>query len=105
MLQNNPLVAKINQAVGKRVLAELGKKAEADPESYAAFWRNFGAVLKEALYEDPERRDEVLALARFRTTRSGEGFRSLKEYLADMVENQTAKIGRESCRERVCQYV
>ncbi len=90
MLQNNPLVAKINQAVGKRVLAELRKKADSDPESYAAFWRNFGAVLKEALYEAPERREEVLALARFRTTRSGQGFRSLKEYLADMVANQTA---------------
>jgi molecular chaperone HtpG len=90
MLQNNPLVAKINQAVAKRVLGELAKKAESDPESYAAFWRNFGAVLKEALYEDPDRREEVLALARFRTTRSGEGFRSLKDYLADMVENQTA---------------
>ena len=90
MLQNNPLVAKIRQAVTKRVLSELKKKAEADPESFAGFWRNFGAVVKEALYEDRERQAEILELARFRTTKSGEDSRALKDYLGDMVQNQTA---------------
>jgi molecular chaperone HtpG len=41
------------------------------------------------MYEDHERRDQLLALARFTTTRDG-GPRSLKEYIADLKPNQTA---------------
>lgn len=53
-------------------------------------WENFGAVIKEGLYEDFERREQLLNLARFRTTASGEGTRSLKDYAASLKENQTA---------------
>jgi len=90
MLQNNPLVAKIRQGLTSRVLGDLAKKAEKDPEGYLSFWNEFGAVVKEGLYEDRERRDEILKLARFRTTASGDGWRSLEEIKADFKENQTA---------------
>src|SRR3546814_10910055 len=66
LLQKNPLVASVSQAVTKRILGELKKKAEKDPEAYTTFWKNFGAVLKEGLYADgTEHRDALLALARF----------------------------------------
>ena len=50
MLQKNPVLAKIKSGLTKRVLGELQKKAENDPEAFATFWDNFGAVLKEGLY-------------------------------------------------------
>ena len=88
MLQNNPEVASIRKAVTNKVLAELTRLAEADPAKFAAVWDNFGAVIKEGLYEDFERRDQLLALARFRTTtRDGA---TLKDYVAGLKENQTA---------------
>lgn len=90
MLQNNPIVASIRGAVTKRILSELEKTAEKDTEAYEKFWSEFGVVLKEGLYEDMERRDLLLSLARFRTTTSGEDLRSLKDYAASMKENQTA---------------
>ncbi|MEM8550840.1 MAG: molecular chaperone HtpG [Pseudomonadota bacterium] len=90
MLQTNPMLAQIKTAMTKRVLSELAKLAEKDSETYAKVWESFGPVLKEGLYEDAERRDELYALARFATTKEPEGGRSLKEYLADMPENQTA---------------
>lgn len=90
MLQNNPLVAQIRKALTGRVLSELGKLAEKDAETYLEVWQAFGTVLKEGLYEDPERRDELYALARFHTTRDPGGWRSLKDYVADMRPNQTA---------------
>ena len=68
MLQSNPLVAKIRGAVVKRVLGELKRKAEKAPEDYAPFWNNFGAVLKEGLYEDEAQREALLELARFAST-------------------------------------
>ncbi|MFQ5773075.1 MAG: molecular chaperone HtpG [Kiloniellaceae bacterium] len=88
-LQNNPMLAKIRNAVAKRVLGELKKKADNAPEEYARFWDNFGAVLKEGLYEDAGRRDTLFELARFASTR-GSGLTSLAEYVARMPEGQDA---------------
>ena len=68
MLQKNPMLARMRGQIARRVLSELGKKAKDAPEEYAKFWDNFGAVLKEGLYEDPEHRDQLLELARFRST-------------------------------------
>ena len=51
--------------------ATLAKLAENDPAAYAKIWENFGVVLKEGLYEDFERRDQLLKLARFRSTGLG----------------------------------
>jgi len=89
MLQHNPLVAKIRAALVKRSLAELAKLAEKEPESYADFWRDFGPVLKEGLYEDTEQRETLLKLARFRSTQ-GEGLVSLAEYVGRMKPGQEA---------------
>jgi len=88
MLQSNPIVARIRQQLTKRILMELGKKASDSPEEYTKFWDNFGAVLKEGLYEDREQRDELLALVRFRSTR--DGLVSLDEYVAAMRPGQAA---------------
>src|SRR5262249_12643597 len=89
MLQSNPMVARIRQQLTRRVLTELGKKAEEAPEEYATFWDNFGAVLKEGLYEDREQRDTLLGLVRFRST-TRDGFVSLDDYVAAMQPGQEA---------------
>ncbi|MCK1283454.1 molecular chaperone HtpG [Bradyrhizobium sp. 44] len=87
MLQNNPQLAQIRKAVATRVLSELESLAEKDPENFAKIWEAFGAVLKEGIYEDFERREKLLALSRFTTT-SGEK-RSLKDVIAAFKPNQT----------------
>lgn len=87
MLQNNPQLAQIRKAVATRVVNELESLAEKDAENFAKIWDAFGAVLKEGIYEDFERREKLLALSRFTTT-SGER-RSLKEVIADFKPNQT----------------
>jgi molecular chaperone HtpG len=89
MLQSNPMLARIRSQIVKRVLAELQKKAKDAPEDYAKFWENFGAVLKEGLYEDRDERDQLLPLARFRSTAS-EGLVSLEDYAARMKPGQEA---------------
>ncbi|CDL00336.1 molecular chaperone HSP90 family(High temperature protein G) [Magnetospirillum gryphiswaldense MSR-1 v2] len=89
MLQHNPVLAKIKTGLVKRVLSELKKKAEADAEAYAAFWENFGAVLKEGIYEDFERKTDIVALSRFQTTQA-EGWTSLDEVVARMKDGQEA---------------
>jgi molecular chaperone HtpG len=81
-------VAQIRKALTGRVLTELETLAEKDAEAYTKIWDAFGKVLKEGLYEDHERRAQLLALTRFTTT-AGEGVRSLKQYVADLKPNQT----------------
>ena len=87
MLQNNPQLAQIRKAVTGRVIAELETLSDKQPESFAKIWDAFGAVVKEGIYEDFERREKLLALSRFTTT-AGEN-RSLKQYVADLKPNQT----------------
>lgn len=87
MLQNNPQLAQIRKAVATRVVSELESLAEKDSDNFVKIWDAFGAVLKEGIYEDFERREKLLALSRFTTT-SGEK-RSLKQVVADFKPNQT----------------
>ncbi|MFQ5626861.1 MAG: molecular chaperone HtpG, partial [Methyloligellaceae bacterium] len=63
--------------------------AEKDKDKFEILWRNFGAVLKEGLYEDIERRDALFEIARF-TTSKGDELRTLTAYVADLRPNQTA---------------
>jgi molecular chaperone HtpG len=87
MLQNNPQLVQIRKAVTSRVVSELEALGEKEPDSFTKIWDAFGAVIKEGIYEDFERREKLLALARFSTT-AGEK-RSLKQYVADLKPNQT----------------
>ena len=88
MLQNNPLVSQIRKAVTTRVLTELESFASKDTEGFEALWDAFGSVVKEGLYEDFERREQILGLARFRSS-TGEGWRSAGQYVQSLRENQT----------------
>ena len=90
MIQESSVLAAIQKGVANRILSELDKLADRDADAYLKFWDNFGAVLKEGLYEDFSRREALLGLARFKSTTSGEGWRSLKGYVEAIKENQTA---------------
>lgn len=88
MLQNNPQVAAIRKAVTNKVLAELKKTAESNEAAFRNIWDVFGPVIKEGLYEDMERRDQLYDIVRFKTTQRGAV--SLRDYIAGLKENQTA---------------
>ena len=87
MFQHNPQLTKIRSGLSKRIMGELKKKADKKPEEYADFWNNFGAVLKEGLYEEPENREKILGLARFKST-TQDGWTSLEDYASRMKDGQ-----------------
>jgi molecular chaperone HtpG len=88
-IQESPLLAAIRKGATGRVLSELERLADKEPENFAKIWDTFGVVLKEGIYEDFERRDALLALARFKSTGSGGSWRTLKDYVGAMKTNQT----------------
>ena len=87
MLQNNPQVVQMRKALTGRVIGELESLAEKDADAFRKIWDAFGSVIKEGLYEDHDRRDALLKLARFTTTAGSD--RTLENYVADLKPNQT----------------
>ena len=87
MLQNNPQLVQIRKAVTGRVISELESLAEKEPDNFSKIWDAFGAVVKEGIYEDFERREKLLALSRFSSTAGDR--RTLKQYVANLKPNQT----------------
>ena len=88
MLQATPVLARMRKALTNRVLTELKTRSQ-DAESYATFWQNFGTVLKEGVYDDPDHRNEIAALLRMHSS-TVEGLTSLADYVARMPAEQAA---------------
>ena len=88
MLQATPVLARIRRAVTNRVLTELKTRAK-DAESYAKFWENFGAILKEGIWGDSEHRAGIAELLRFKSSLQ-EGWISLADYVSRMKPGQEA---------------
>jgi len=88
MLQATPVLARIRKAVTGKVLGEIKARAK-DPEDFAKLWENFGAIMKEGVWEDSEHRKEVAGLMRFRSS-TNEGWTGLDEYVARMKPGQEA---------------
>jgi molecular chaperone HtpG len=88
-LQHNNVVHKIRNSIIKKTLSELKKKAEKEPEDFAKFWNNFGAILKEGLCEGVDaNRELLLEVCHFKTTKSDEKLVGLDTYIENMKKDQ-----------------
>ncbi len=90
LLQQNRDVEAIRAGCTRRVLQLLEDLAANQPEKYAAFWKEFGRVLKEGFGEDPGNAERLAKLVRFASTHadSAEQTVSLADYVARMNEGQ-----------------
>ena len=87
-LQYNPLISKIRSSVAKRILSDLDKLSREDEAGFAAFWGQFGAALKEGLYDAPEHRDDIFKICRFFSTHQEDKLVSLDDYVSRMKDGQ-----------------
>jgi molecular chaperone HtpG len=87
LLQESRDVKAIREGCTKRVLSMLEDVAENQSEKYAAFWREFGAVLKEGIGEDHANKERLAKLYRFASTHADEGV-SFEDYVKRMKEGQ-----------------
>ncbi|WP_067452325.1 molecular chaperone HtpG [Actinomadura macra] len=90
LLQSSRAVDHIRSSAVKKVLKLLKDLAGNDPEKYAVFWKQFGAVLKEGIADDYDHREDIAELLRFTTTHSStqEADVSLNDYVDRMKEGQ-----------------
>ncbi len=90
LIQESAVFAAIKKGVTNRIVQELTKFSESDKGAFDSVWEIFGGVIKEGLYEDPERRDAIYKMARFFTSTHPEGKRTLTDYVAGLKTNQTS---------------
>ena len=87
MLQNNPIIEKIKKGISNKVLNEINTIAKKDNAKFLDFWKNFGAVIKEGLYEFNDHHDKILNLLRFENSLDKESI-SLDSYVEKMAKDQ-----------------
>jgi molecular chaperone HtpG len=89
ILQNNRQVEIIKNSVVKKVLDTLGEIKKEEYEKYLKFYKQFGNVLKEGLYYDFQKRENIADLLLFASSKTEkEKLRTLQEYVDDMKEGQ-----------------
>ncbi|MBE6443723.1 MAG: molecular chaperone HtpG [Alphaproteobacteria bacterium] len=89
MLQNSPLMEKIKAGTVNRILKELKKRSK-NYDDYMEFWKSFGIVLKEGIYEDFKNREEIAAISYFYSTADMEKLTNLDEYIGRCNKEQKA---------------
>ncbi|MFD3843052.1 molecular chaperone HtpG [Streptomyces sp. NPDC058642] len=88
ILQQDRHIRMIQRRLTKKVLSSVKEMKARDPEKYATFWREFGAVLKEGLLGDPDNRDAILAVASFVSTHEADEPTTLQQYVERMKDGQ-----------------
>jgi molecular chaperone HtpG len=90
ILQQDPEVEAIRSGLTKRVLDLLARLAKDEPDKYATFWKEFGAVLKEGIAQDQANQGSILPLLRFASTHDTDNTPSvaLADYLARLKPGQ-----------------
>ena len=87
LLQESRDVKGIREGSTKRVLSMLEDLAENQKEKYTAFWKDFGAVIKEGVGEDHANHERLAKLLRFSSTHADDGV-SFTDYVARLKEGQ-----------------
>jgi len=89
ILQDNPLLQKIQKNLVHKILSELAKIKKDDYKKYVEFYKEFGAVLKEGVHFDFENKDKITELLLFESSNTKVGeYVSLEDYVKRMQKDQ-----------------
>ncbi|MFU8780331.1 MAG: molecular chaperone HtpG [Kiritimatiellia bacterium] len=89
MLQDNPMVRKIESNLVKRILGALEDLKTKEYDKYLTFFKAFGATLKEGVARDYANREKLAGLLLFQSLRTDDGkYLTLDDYISQMPEDQ-----------------
>ncbi|MBQ62256.1 MAG: molecular chaperone HtpG [Gammaproteobacteria bacterium] len=90
LLQKDPAIESMRNALTKRALDLMEKLAKKDVENYQSFWDEFGQVLKEGIAEDFGNKEKISKLMRFATTHNDSDIQNqpLADYVSRMKDGQ-----------------
>ncbi len=88
ILQQNRHVKTIRKSLTRKVIESLKQMRKDRPENFKTFWGEFGKVVKEGLFRDTDRRDDLLEFCTFATTDNPAEETTLTEYIERMKDGQ-----------------
>jgi len=88
ILQQNKQITVIRKKVVSKILEKLSDMKNNDTDKYLSFWKEFGKVLKEGLFQDVENRQKLLDLVLTNSSNSTDKLISLKDYVNKMKGGQ-----------------
>ena len=86
ILQQNQVLSKIKKNSVKKILSELNNLSN-DKDKYLVFFKEYGRLIKEGVYQDFENREELLDLLRYKSNQS-EKLVSFHSYTENMNKEQ-----------------
>ena len=91
MLQSNTVLDKIKTGLTKKVIAEMKKSLQNDPENYDKFLGNFWQVLKEWIYYEWDLKEEIAWVTKFKSLLQGKNI-TLDEYTESLANKEKKEI-------------
>lgn len=89
LLQNNPLLERIQKNVVRNVIEGLEALKNLEPEKYAVFFKDLGVMIKDGAARDWANREKLSDLLLFQSTKTErDKFTTLAEYVGRMPEDQ-----------------
>lgn len=88
LLQKDRLISKIGKNLEKKVLRKLKSNLKENRDAYEEWWKDFGIAIKNGIYQNPQKKDQLVDLLMFYTNKSENKFKTLKEYVEGMKEEQ-----------------
>ena len=87
-MQANRVILTLKKILTGKVTDMLKKMGSDDPETYTKFWKNFSAFICEGIVTEPDAKDALVPLLRYRTLNHGDEYVSLETYVSEMKEDQ-----------------
>ena len=87
-MQANRVILTLKKILTGKVTDMLKKWGTDSPEEYAKFWKNFGDFICEGIITEPDAKESLMPLLRFRTMNHGTELRSLSDYFQEMKPDQ-----------------
>jgi len=84
LLQKDRLINKIGKNLEKKVIRKLKSNLEKNREDYENWWQEFGIAIKNGIYQNPHKKDQLVDLLMFYTNQSKDKLKTLKEYVEGM---------------------
>jgi len=85
ILQEDRLVRNIRKNLVKQIFSVL---EEMEDEKYIEFYEEFGQALKAGIPSDYDNKERLASLLRYKTTKSGDKYVTLDQYIENMKEDQ-----------------